>query len=337
MSQSVKPKSLNLKKAYPLFGIKNFRSTCFANSVFQVLCSLPPFVEYLKKVNPTDDMKYTKAIKDMFNLFLQCNKVGIQKEIIHPPQSMKEIIMKLQTESGQHQMDATEFYTTLINCLHTECKNKISEGEEAQQDDDEGWEEVGKKFKKVQLRSEKTDGTSVISDYFRGSMRSLTITIDEMKKKHNQAVLQEFYVLSLPIQSKQNCVSSVSQAINLAFSKRKIDNTHFQQLFIEEAPKVLVLQLNRFIYDRVKLDVVKLVDHINYTESLQLKTNKGNVNYRLISIIEHRGNQIRRGHYVSYVRRGEKWYFCNDENIQLIDQKDIYDKMAYVLIYSSLN
>jgi ubiquitin C-terminal hydrolase len=54
-------------------------------------------------------------------------------------------------------------------------------------------------------------------------------------------------------------------------------------------------------------------------------------NYRVISICAHDSNlNISSGHYVSYLRRGEEWYLCNDEKISRVSEID--KKYTYILV-----
>ena len=373
----VENKVIDIKKSYPLFGIKNFRSTCFANSVFQAFCSLPQFVEYLRHVNPTPEMKYTNALKEMFDPLLKCKTTGVQNYTIYPPESMRNIIIQLQTESGQRQLDAGEFFTIIIDNLHNECKQfprpistdkssekssenteintqektqesvqeDVEEKEEIEEEEDE-WQEVDKKKKKQQQkkkqqtqqmkkqpqivteRKEVEDGSSVLSDFFRGTMNTITIN-----KKTNESsnVSQDFYVFSMPALNIHN----VKQAIQGQLQERNISKTHNQSIVISKAPRILVLQFNRFIYNPQSQRVEKLTHPIKFEKQIELPTKEGKKTYTLSSVIEHRGNQIGRGHYVSFVRRGEKWYFCNDDRIVSVAEKEIYEKMAYLLVYTT--
>ncbi|ELP91074.1 hypothetical protein EIN_268100 [Entamoeba invadens IP1] len=316
----------------PIIGIKNFRSTCFANSVFQILCSQRALIKYLKVVEPTTETPYTFALKKMLKPLLESKTPGIIRESIDPPEEMRKIIIDLQTESGQRQMDAGEFYTTVINALHVESL-KIQKPEETQEEDDDGWEEVGEKSKKISLRTEKSDGKSCVSEVFRGKTRMTTTTVDA-KKKANKAVFQDFYIFSVPLQKGKDCCKTTNECYNLATSRR-VEGNIVQTLSIEEFPKVLVLQFNRFIYDRVQLKVVKITDHVSFEETLSLKVGKKSVNYKLSVVVEHRGNNIGRGHYVAYVRRGPNWFFCNDEQIIKTDFTEVRNAMAYLLVYSN--
>ena len=41
----------------------------------------------------------------------------------------------------------------------------------------------------------------------------------------------------------------------------------------------------------------------------------GLINYILLGLMEHHGIFIDSGHYVSYIRKSNKWYHCDDKHI----------------------
>lgn len=55
--------------------------------------------------------------------------------------------------------------------------------------------------------------------------------------------------------------------------------------------------------------------------------------YTLNSIIIHIGSSLRHGHYCAYIRRGKKWFICNDEEVQIADIKKINTSNIYMMCY----
>ena len=43
------------------------------------------------------------------------------------------------------------------------------------------------------------------------------------------------------------------------------------------------------------------------------------------------------GHYVVYVRRGAKWFLCNDASIAEVDEAVVRNCEAYLLFYMQLS
>ena len=64
----------------------------------------------------------------------------------------------------------------------------------------------------------------------------------------------------------------------------------------------------------------------------------GDTPYQLRALIEHRGETLRSGHYVAYVRTDAgDWYLCNDSaSPELVVENNVLQRRAYMLIYERL-
>lgn len=60
---------------------------------------------------------------------------------------------------------------------------------------------------------------------------------------------------------------------------------------------------------------------------------KSRVIYTLSSIIVHQGNQISSGHYVCYVHRSGRWFYCSDIVVKETSTLVAYLQNAYMLFY----
>jgi ubiquitin C-terminal hydrolase len=55
--------------------------------------------------------------------------------------------------------------------------------------------------------------------------------------------------------------------------------------------------------------------------------------YDLYGVCNHLGN-VSGGHYTSFVKQDEKWYHCDDETIQILEESNmVMTKFAYCLFY----
>lgn len=76
--------------------------------------------------------------------------------------------------------------------------------------------------------------------------------------------------------------------------------------------------------------VKKITDEIHVPlamdleDSLFFHDNDDTIRYHLSSFIRHIGgeNSTNSGHYVAYIRKGEKWFLCNDSAIEEVDNKE---------------
>lgn len=55
--------------------------------------------------------------------------------------------------------------------------------------------------------------------------------------------------------------------------------------------------------------------------------------YTIFAIIIHWGKSIQSGHYISIVKRNDKWYICDDDEVKEIDEDEILVDNAYLLFY----
>lgn len=64
------------------------------------------------------------------------------------------------------------------------------------------------------------------------------------------------------------------------------------------------------------------------------KRRRANHLYRLTSIICHKGSSCLSGHYIAYVRRGSRWFLCNDSLVREVNEdKVLQQTSAYMLFY----
>ena len=56
-------------------------------------------------------------------------------------------------------------------------------------------------------------------------------------------------------------------------------------------------------------------------------------NIQFFAIIIHCGKHIQAGHYVSIIKRKEKWYICDDDEVNEITEDKIFVDSAYLLFY----
>ena len=60
--------------------------------------------------------------------------------------------------------------------------------------------------------------------------------------------------------------------------------------------------------------------------------------YEVIATIEHIGDKLEHGHYISYVLINGNWYFCNDTQvISLAKENEAPTRNIYILLLKKLN
>ncbi|XP_065906355.1 uncharacterized protein [Dysidea avara] len=142
-----------------------------------------------------------------------------------------------------------------------------------------------------------------------------------------------------------------------------------KQIMIHKLPKVLVLHIKRFTIsdNEVKKDsthvsfpsILDMAPYCSNTCLEKFNDAKGNIFYGLYAAIEHKGNSLKSGHYVAYIRRrpnrsptqcdakGEydqtaahdgKWFYTSDLAIRECQWgfEQVKDCKAYMLFYELL-
>ncbi len=82
----------------------------------------------------------------------------------------------------------------------------------------------------------------------------------------------------------------------------------------------------------------KIEERIKYPMDLDVRKvsegHCGETKFNLLSVIIHKGSKSTKGHYFCYTRRTKKeWVYCNDEQIQNVEEADVLGKDAYMLLY----
>ena len=103
---------------------------------------------------------------------------------------------------------------------------------------------------------------------------------------------------------------------------------------ISALPKILVIHLSRF------RGLQKINNFVRFPEQASIKykidDNEYNKQYRVVGVVVHIGASIAQGHYVCYVRAGEKWMKADDETVTAVRFKNVRRKKAYLLFYEQM-
>ncbi|MBA0765466.1 hypothetical protein Gotri_014661 [Gossypium trilobum] len=152
----------------------------------------------------------------------------------------------------------------------------------------------------------------------------------------------------------ENCQSGVSDDEELDSENLKVKRNATKRVLINKAPPVLTIHLKRFCQDaRGRLS--KLNGHVNFRETIDLRPyldprceDADNCNYSLVGVVEHSGT-MRGGHYIAYVRGGEKrkgttgidyvgsqWYYVSDQHVRQASIEEVLRCEAYILFYEKV-
>ncbi|OUM67086.1 hypothetical protein PIROE2DRAFT_58985 [Piromyces sp. E2] len=144
----------------------------------------------------------------------------------------------------------------------------------------------------------------------------------------------------------ENVEESEEEEVEEEEEKKKVVYRRImKRYFIDEPPKILVLNMKRFIqvgfYGRVKksdkfvdfqpfLKLSPYLSPIKHDESVQPF-------YRLYGVVVHSGFSVQSGHYFAYISRklGE-WFYASDSIIKPSDWDEVKKSCPYLLFYERI-
>ena len=109
-------------------------------------------------------------------------------------------------------------------------------------------------------------------------------------------------------------------------------------LRLATAPTVLVCHLKRFSFD-VYGRTRRLSKHVRYPLSLEIGEFMSRANqskpppYELVGVLVHAGKRCESGHYLAFIKCGERWYKANDEVVVEVSVDVVLQQQAYILFY----
>ncbi|KAF3333401.1 ubiquitin carboxyl-terminal hydrolase 25-like isoform X2 [Carex littledalei] len=108
-----------------------------------------------------------------------------------------------------------------------------------------------------------------------------------------------------------------------------------KQMFVSQAPNVLVIQLKRFEGIGGKINRNIEFEEVLLLSSFMFNGNQGSqTEYSLFGSIVHTGFSQDSGHYYAYIKDASgNWYCCNDTQVSRSSGQDVLSEKVYVLFY----
>lgn len=310
-------------------GIANLGNTCYLNACIQILSRIEPLNNIILNKNFQNATKVESMLWKNWKDITSVMQNSSNNELLHPNGFVSAIEQvtkhkNIKFFSKNEPEDMSEFILFFIDCLHLCLEREITieiSGHSENKTDNKAIE-VFKKLKEIFERK-----YSEIAMLFYGATISSIESIDATQVYSETADV--FYILDLPI-LKQNC--TLYECIDEYIKPEVLDgdnkwynektNTYEninKSISFWSFPEVLVICLKRLNYDGSKNNSL-----VNYPLELDLRKyvvgyKKTTFVYDLVGICVHVGN-IDIGHYTSFVKKDNHWFFCNDEKIRHVEK-----------------
>ena len=319
------------------------------NVILQLLLYCPPFYELITAIQRTvvhslsNPLPLLESLITFFQEFRVYDKDEVGDPLI-PDYFYRALALHRQfgkMRRGQ-QEDAEEFFSLLLDALHDELTRISSQPSTTptdDNDDDDGWMEVGPNHRIAHTRT-LTTRPSAISDIFGGRLRSVV----RQPGKQDSITTEPYLALQLDINQPE--IESVEDALrHLVASESLEDAKSTKQVFIDTLPIVLVLHLKRFVFDADLGRPLKMDKEVLYPLDLYLPpqvlspvTAAQNAphHYTLFGAAYHHGASAQGGHYTASVKNGKRWLRVDDTRIDWIRAEDATSPdagPAYILLY----
>lgn len=273
-------------------GMLNHGSTCYANSLLQVLNSIKLLKKAVWAIKTTEDEIGTSAYA-LQRIFYN---MSVHKE----PRGTKELLYTFGwTDSDLcMQRDIQEFKCLLCGVLE-----------------------------QVEPKLNSTDYQSIFKRLLEGNM---TMSIQCTDIDCSSSKTETFADLSLDVKGCSNIYESFDKyslreemsGENSYLTDGKGLQKAYKTTKIDSFPPVLFLHLKRFEYKDTITD--KIHDRFEFGETLELSkycTGTGDKSYRLHAVIVHKGNTTA-GHYFAFIKQGKCWVRYDDKVVTHVDAKE---------------
>jgi ubiquitin carboxyl-terminal hydrolase 10 len=338
------------KVRYVRRGMKNDANNCYVNVVIQSLLPCSALMQLLSHCDPADPDRpfYTGMVRLCKEFHRKPDIHGDALNVLQLPQ-VKEIISTWQSIGAQQ--DAGEFLFYMLNGIHEECKWKVlpSESTTASLDaaknpagsrsgsgDGDDWAQVGKHNRKMEVRSAGVHEDSPVVRIFGGVLRS---SVRSKAAKADSVTLEAYNHLILDISSP--AVDSVLSALEAYCGAEAVNEGRaMKRLQFKMLPKVLIVNLKRFSYNKDTGMPQKIKKPVKYEEKLTFDRNwlvdeVEPPEYHLTAVICHHGDSANGGHYNAAVRYNTEWYMYDDALVRQMELREVMNQQftAYLLLY----
>lgn len=317
------------KARYVKRGMRNDANNCYVNVVIQSLLPCSALMQLLSFCATSDPDRpfYTGMVR-------LCKEFHGKKDAdtlnVLQLSQVKDIISQWQRLGAQQ--DAGEFLFYMLNGMHEECKWKTVRAEPLTTS---GGDASGE-GSDDQVRSAGAQEDSPVMRIFGGLIRS---SVRSKSAKADSVSLEPFNHLILDISCER--VDSVWTALDAYCRTEAVnDGQATKALQFMVLPKVLVVNLKRFSYNKNTECPQKIKKHVRYEDKLVfdrswLADDVVPLEYQLTAVISHLGESANGGHYNAAVRYNNDWFMYDDSVVRQMELREVMSQQytAYLLLY----
>lgn len=359
--------------------------SCYRNSILAILQTLPIISDHIidheelketinrlvKKTpeKPEEDLIINSLSFQLFKLF----RISLENPNgVMNPESLNIIMSKKNPNWGMvRQQDSQEYFSDLIDKLREEQGKKVEFiGGKNFSISSEPCKVNTLKALVARNKYEELHGEKFkyLTNYYSTVGRMFDFqTINYKKCSHCEHLSSSFELNSiLKLDFPPDCNNNfkkyqLKDLLEFQQQKRKLDVknkarcsmcNHKEQLEnwikIWSSPKILVVQLKRFIMNNYGFCDRKILNHVDYPINLDIaeyfdedSPYKDYSKYQLMGVNMHLGFSINSGHYISMVKskNNKKWFLFNDGNEikEVNHQNQLINNSAVLLFYYRTN
>ena len=366
----------------PKYAISKYKSingvTCYMNSILAILQQTPVFVDYIVTGMFKQSLLYNlnhenDVIKNSisYQLYRVLRTSMENDNSCITPTSLRRALSKKDSIWGEHQhQDSQEFLNFLISKLEEEVSSQvifIPGGFTKEYDMTTSNSLINILANNEWVKFVKNE-YSPIKTLFTG-LNQTSLKCKYCNNISNSFEISQLLTLSIPIKNKavdlqkqftlEDCLDQYSEEeildknnkVMCDFCMRKNQSSKKNSLW--RTPKILIIQLKRFLINQYGIPTQKLFNMIDYPiENLDMSKYinqsspfKEKYKYNLFAVNCHHSfgtfNTINFGHYTSSIksRYDNKWYKFDDSQpiMELVNRNSIVNKDAYLLFYYRTN
>ncbi|HJX26331.1 MAG TPA: hypothetical protein VJ885_00340, partial [Thermoanaerobaculia bacterium] len=297
-----------LRKRLDRQGIPNPGNTCYIASVLQMIAATPAYQQVFEA--QSQDLEIQRLIDLGRNLL---RKIDAQYD--PQPQEPQERVGAVTIEEIQ------EFRAQLVTC---------------------GWPHGGDE---LALQQDARELFLFMMDLLRSGNR-VNLVHDFQDRgglaQQENVQLPTLHLSGLRAQGSQHTMEDLL-GLNLDRTETEVlggGGLRDHRWMLAVLPQTLTIQLLRFNFSTILGRAFKLKERVRTGREITIPANlaPGGVaaTYDLTSLVSHLGGSPAGGHYVSYVRRGDRWYLADDEALDEVSDEEVdrAAQSAYLYTYA---